>query len=457
MHVNAATIYTTMNIDERIEIVIFNNVNVVEGSTIVFNNNCKQLEIVKSEGSFDLRPYIGIKYYFGYFTELKILPGKKSFPNLSSIKLRLFHFMQTVKLPNIYELIELECISTTEDTEIILNKACKELRIESCEGVINGQEIEYLESLHINFFRNEKDNIRFIGSIRVNKIYITNICWGTFSIISMLTNFKNIQYIEFKDKSLLMFLCYPKYLYNSVIRCITRKKGSKDNSDLLSKLLATTNRDSNTWLEEVLNIILNFVLRNIMGKGVMDNISELELGHFFIDQDNCKSLKELKNLKILRIRTRKITNEFFYNLPPNLILLDITNFAEGEIIDAEKYTIKSSIIVPQHQNIKILSVNVDFLYNVRYLSVMMPSLDILVVQYSRSITDYFPMQKSKIKVRELLITCNYTNEIMLQEEEMILFIKNIKFYIDFELLKYIEFVSLPVSVFFNPDTFQVIE
>ncbi|ELQ76702.1 putative LRR containing protein [Trachipleistophora hominis] len=193
-----------------------------------------------------------------------------------------------------------------------------------------------------------------------------------------------------------------------------------------------------------------------MGKGIMDKISELELGRFIIDQDNCKSLKKLKNLKILRIRPEKITNEFLYNLPPSLILLDTINFSQGIIFNTEKYTIKSSIIVPQHQNIKILSVSVDFLYNVRYLSVMMPSLDILVVQYSRSITDYFPVQKSKIKVRELLITCNYTNETTSQEEEMILFIKNIKFYIDFELLKYIEFASLPVSVFFNPKTLRVI-
>ncbi|ELQ73798.1 putative LRR containing protein [Trachipleistophora hominis] len=438
MSLSAAVIYTTINIDKEMEMVIFNNVKVEEGSTIVFNDNCKQLKIVKSNGFFDLRPYIGIEHYFDISSVIKILPEKKSFLNLLSIQLHSFHFTQTVKLSNIYESVELKYISAIEGTEIILNKACKKLEIDECKGIINIQEVEYLESLYINFSGDEKDNIEFIGSIRVNQIHITNIFWGICSITSILTNFKDIQCIEFEDISIFMFLYDQSDIYDSLIRHITSKEENGDSSDLLSRLLAVIDRDSDKFIYEAYDLIINFLLKSLIDKGVMDNISKLELGCCIIDTDNCKLLKKLTNLKTLRIRTKKITNQFFYNLPPNLVLLDITDLADNEAKDIEQYVIKPSTIVQQNKTIKILSVKADFIYNVRCLSAMMPSLEILVVQYSPLATDYYPTQKSRIKIRELFIKSGGLHRAPIEMEMIILFIKKLELYIDFESLEYVE-------------------
>ncbi|ELQ76966.1 putative LRR containing protein, partial [Trachipleistophora hominis] len=124
--------------------------------------------------------------------------------------------------------------------------------------------------------------------------------------------------------------------------------------------------------------------------------------------------------------------------------------------------IKPSIIVVQYKNLKVLRVEAEFLHNMRSLSVLMPCLEVLEIQYSPSVKDNSRISVEKIRIRELLIRCDgfdrvHRHKIISKKNEMIGFMNELKFYIAFESLECIAFTYSKTSILFDPKTLQIIK
>ncbi|ELQ74871.1 putative LRR containing protein, partial [Trachipleistophora hominis] len=193
-----ATIHENVKINKDLETVDFSNVVVASQSVVVLNSECKNLLITRSEGLFDLREHIGAVQLFNLKMVINVTYQRGHFYNVGRLSLLHFCFKETAKLSNIYQWIELNNISTTKNTELIINRACKELLIYDCNMVINIHEVEYLEVLRIFFEFDVENRIKFTGSKRVNHINFFNICLNN-SIISILEDFEEIKYVEFDN------------------------------------------------------------------------------------------------------------------------------------------------------------------------------------------------------------------------------------------------------------------
>ncbi|ELQ74037.1 putative LRR containing protein [Trachipleistophora hominis] len=457
-----AKIYTKVKIRKDIEKIDFNDVTVTSESIVVLNDKCQSLKITNSEGRFDLRPYIGIAQFFDRNMIIEISTIKRPLYDFFGIIFNGWCFTHTIKLPNIYESVKLMHVSMTKNTEIILNRACKKLIVHNCEIAINFQEMEYLENLDIRLSIDRENNIRLINLRRVNHIRFSDVCWNINLITTIITSIKNIRHVEFNDGAILMSTLFSDLYYNRLMAFITSKGFFENNSDSLSKILAIKDSEPSVFVFEMLNIMTNCILRNVLDKEVMNTVSTLELESIAIDSDNSRSLRKLKGLKILQIRSKNITNEFLYNLPPNLELLDITDLFVKKINRTEKYVIKPSVIIRPYKRLKVLVVDVEFLYNVCSLSVLMPSLEVIEVQYSPTIKINLLVQIKKIKVSELFIQCgNFKREhrhvFVLKECEMLWFLGKLKFYIEFESLKCITFVLFNNRILFDPKTLKVVK
>ncbi|ELQ76717.1 putative LRR containing protein [Trachipleistophora hominis] len=240
---------------------------------------------------------------------------------------------------------------------------------------------------------------------------------------------------------------------------ITSKGCFEDNPDLLPKFLAIKDKEPKVFVVEMLNNMVNYILRNFLDQKVINTVSTLALKRIAIDSYNCRLLRKLERLKVLQIRTKHITGEVLYNLPPNLELLDITNLFIEKVNWTEKYVIKPSIIIQPYKRLKILVIDVEFLYNVRTLSVLMPSLE---VRYSPLITTNPLIPWKKVKINELFIQCDnfrrYHRHVLKPNKDgMVYFLEKLKFYIEFDSLQCVAFVLSDKYIFFDPVTLKIIE
>ncbi|ELQ74509.1 putative LRR containing protein [Trachipleistophora hominis] len=456
------TVYMTVNIKENMERIYFDDVIVTSESIVVFNDKCKNLHITNSKGRFDLRPYIGIVQIFNHKMKIEVVTRKQSTFNLARITFNNWCFTQTAKLSNIYDYVRLIHVSMAENTEIILNKACKVLLVHNCEVTINFQEVEYLESLDIWLSMDKKNNIRLVGLKQVNHLCFFGMCCDTNLIIAILASIENMQHVKFDHSCIVMNTQFFNRCYDGLMTFLTSNGRFENNPDLLSKFPAIQDEVPKVFVLEMLGIMVNYILRNVLDQEIMDTVSMLEFEHIAIDSDNCRLLRKLKRLKILRIRTKTITNEFLYNLPPNIELLDITGLFFDEINRTEKYVIKPSVIIQPYKRLKMLIIDVDFLYNIRSLSVLMPFLEVIEIQYSPLIKTNSLMQWKKIKVNELFIHSDnfgrdYRREFKLKDDEMLWFVEQLKFYIEFESLQCVASVLLDECTFLDPITLEVVK
>ncbi|ELQ76873.1 putative LRR containing protein [Trachipleistophora hominis] len=458
---DTAIIYKTISIDRSIESLAFVFVTIVPESCVTFNEATKYLTISQSEGLFDMRPYIGVMQHFKRNMTMKISPLKTSLHKLSEIILLDFELTETVQLSNIYESVVLNRVFMTENTEIILNKACKKLEINNSTVVINAWNVETIEHLFVRFSLKGNSFVKFVGLRRVNYVHLFNICLNVNSFATWLTGFESIKHLIFDNNHCLDDYHLIDAYYKNLMSFISTKESLERNPGLLRDVLAVRENKVTVLVYRRSNIIINYYLKHILNCEVMKKVSKLEFIGIAINSSNCNSFRNLKNLKALQLSLEKIDNKFLYNLPPNLKLLRVTDLFNENLNLRSEYTIKPSIIVQPHINLKILSVHVDFLYNLCFMAVSMPPLEILEVQYSRKIKIHSRVRKFKIKVRELFVQCKsykqtYDHEITLTQNEMISFMKSIESHVEFEFLECVDFVFWGASVIFDPKTLRVV-
>ncbi|ELQ74824.1 putative LRR containing protein, partial [Trachipleistophora hominis] len=377
--------------------------------------------------------------------------------NHSKIVIDNFIFAEQVKLADNYERVELDYVFTRGDGEIVLNKSCKELLLRNCSIVVNAQDVENLESLEINFSIIEEYKHRLIGLKSVNHIYFTNVCRNVDSIVTILINIREVKHVRFETthlfKTYIWSLRYCEVFWEHISAEYYGRSMNLDQIRLTAK-----NNPSRKFVDTLTNLLTNIILRRVLNEGGMSTVTKLEVMSTVIDENNCKMLKKLQNLNILRICSEHITCNFLRNLPTNLKLLDITDFIENDGLRSTKYTMKPSIIVQPHKNLEILVVEIQLLHNLSAISLLFPHLKVLKVRYSPLIDINPAVRRNKMRVRELLIEssdyqinmCKITNT----KPEIIHFLRNLQFYVDFSLLECLALVSQSQSMILNPVTLQ---
>ncbi|ELA45781.1 hypothetical protein VCUG_02731, partial [Vavraia culicis subsp. floridensis] len=132
------------------------------GSSVTFDEGNEYISISQSKGLFNLQKCIGTKLCFEKDMSIKILPIKSSINNISTVKMHDIRFTEPVRLPSKCKRVELFCVSTSENAEIVLNSGCKELLISEYAVAINAQDVEKLDVLTVKLSITEENSIKFI-------------------------------------------------------------------------------------------------------------------------------------------------------------------------------------------------------------------------------------------------------------------------------------------------------
>ncbi|ELA47901.1 hypothetical protein VCUG_00621 [Vavraia culicis subsp. floridensis] len=461
LKLQVADINSTVTIDATIDAVRFEDVNVSAGSCVIFSEENKNLKILHSTGMFNLKQFIGIEQCFNKGMRMEVAPIIHSTHNLSKIALYDFRFVKRVELPNKYEEIELDHVLTDENVEIVLNKACRKLVIRGCRVVINAQNVDELDSLCIQFSALEKDNIVFVGLKRVNHISLIDICHSMDVITTILAGLEGVKHLEFESKyPKKMSKVFEEYNKESLMNIVSTENYINDlNFEL--RYSAIKDKEPVLFLFEMSNIVVNLILKAVLSEKVMNTVSKLEFTSVVIDADNCKSLGKLSNLEILRICPEIITNEFFYNLPMNLKLLNITDLDTMDRSLMTEHEINPLNLARPNISLKVLVIDAQFLYDFNSILLLIPSLEVLKIRYSEPIKINSQAQRDKIRLHELFIECSYSqiNEYKTSstKSEIHCFIQSLALYIDFTLLERLGLVSISRPVFINAATLMVIE
>ncbi|ELQ74969.1 putative LRR containing protein [Trachipleistophora hominis] len=449
-----------MNIS-GIEVVIFELVELSSRSSVSLCESNKYISISKSSGLFDLKLHIGVDLYFEDNMTLTAWPTVNSTHNTSKIKLANCLFQKTVKFADKYKQIELNCVSTSKNVEIILNTACEKLIVYKCAAIINVKNVKNFDKLTLQFSLSEKNHVKFIGLKSVNHLRLINISREVTSIISLLTAVENVKHLEFRST----YKDEKREDINEYMNVFTRTLSAEEDferfPDLKSKCLSVKDTKPSIFIYEISDIMVNYILKLLLGKGTFNSVIKLVFISISIDIINCKSFVKMVNLEILQMCARNTTNEFLYNLPAKLKLLNICNSFASKRSWKPKYVIKPSIIVHPHNNLKVLVISSHFLSNITSAFILLPKLEVLRIRYSILLRANPREKTNRLKIRKLIIKCGAYMirhcEESINKGEMASFINDLKTYVDFDFLKYWIITGPNQSIMVNPKTQEVLK
>ncbi|ELA45786.2 hypothetical protein VCUG_02727, partial [Vavraia culicis subsp. floridensis] len=258
-------------------------------------------------------------------------------------------------------------------------------------------------------------------------------------ITTILAGLEEVKHLEFESKyPRMMSKVFGEHHKESLMNIVSTENYKNDpNFELRYSEIKDT--EPVVFLLEMSNIVVNLILKAVLSEKVMNTVSKLEFTSVAIDADNCKSLGKLSNLKILRICPKIITNEFLYNLPMNLKLLNITDLDAMDRNLMTEHEINPSTLARPNINLKVLVIDAQFLYDFNSILLSIPSLEVLKIRCSQPININLQAQRDKIRLQELFIECSddQINEYKTSRttSEIHCFIQSLALYIDFTSLE----------------------
>ncbi|ELQ74328.1 putative LRR containing protein [Trachipleistophora hominis] len=288
---------------------------------------------------------------------------------------------------------------------LVVNISCKTLTINRCNCAIDVRNAENFDRIEMNYSMHKGDNVKFIGSICTSSLLLCNIFRNANCVESLFKISTKIKHLHFTNdytdeanKLSRMFL--PNMKSDSALN--NRRKTQLS-------LLAAYTKQTNYFcsIYEGYNDVINLILKKILKEPVMTTLIKLEYDSIVVNENNSKAFKTLLKLKILKICTATITNEFFEQLPSTLEPLDISGSNFYRCFRSVEYKTQDENSMFFHNTIKVLIVDLNVFLAIRSIKTLFPLLKILKICCKSVPKICYYAYDGKIKLQKLYVECCY--------------------------------------------------
>ncbi|ELQ76601.1 putative LRR containing protein [Trachipleistophora hominis] len=439
--------------------VTFEHVKLPLDTVIAFEEGNQRIKISKSRGAFDLKAYIGSILQFKRDTMIEILPTSNSTTNLSRITLQNIQLEQNIVFADTCVHVELINIRMINNSLIKLNKACKQLVMNECNGAIDINDVNSFDRIVICFCINGNNDIKFIGSQTVDHLHLHNICTDVESITSNLKCFKNVKHLQFtfnySDQTGALTGHSSKTSWRVVLRNILCRNPYRTLDELLPqadywKALVSSGAEHS----------VNYILSKVLSENSKDLITKLELSSVAITQKNYKLFVNLPRLSVLNVQSAGIHLNFFKFVPMSLRILNISDSYILRRNSELEGNNTCEELQSRSNNINVITIDVKALLQLHNIGTLLPSLQIIKIEFDpKEITGTISSGET-LNLRQLLIMCDESihdqNYSAVQNCTFIAFIRMLAQRINLRSLQRCIVVSKTTSMVINPITFEIL-
>lgn len=444
-------------INENVHSVKF--VGVTADQEIEFDGRNTCLHVLESSGWFDLWPFMCTKLCLKRNMVIKVSPIPDSLHDLSHILLCNIGLDHTLTLPDCYRHAELENVSTFGDACLVLGENCKELSVKACCGVLDLRKAEYLDRLTVELSVAERNNVRFVGVRRVGHLHCRNVCRDIDVIKSLLLGLERVDYLQFTSD-------YSAVRYHDIRLYYSTRPFSLPPSRNLGCIPTQQHRESPlnrdtpwVYIHSTTNVLVNRALRMVLRRPAVKNLARLELTLICVTGSNCKLLKRLKHLEVLKVSTACLTSEFFTNLPRMLRMMDITD----TYIRKHRTTRRVSgplNIKHTFNDLKVLAIDACAFVHLTAIFSLAPTLKVLRVRNTEIPPHSLPMVARKVQLQECFIECAYhliaPDAMYVTRPDLTSLIELLSQHIDFHALESLVIMSSDELVLIHPLSYRIV-
>ncbi|ELQ76322.1 putative LRR containing protein [Trachipleistophora hominis] len=434
-----------LRLNDNFQKVDFDSVNVAPGSEISLCDQNTIIDITKSSGLFDLTPLIGTSLCFTDEMQFKTTSIEGSPKNFLNLSMKFIKSSTDVLLADCFEKVELSYTTMNDNTRVVLNDNCKTLIIECFDGIIDvSNKITWFDEIKISFPVDRQINISFIGSINTHHLCLNNACKEHETIVSMLSNFEGISHLKFTGKFTLAWnRTAPEYIRTLCMISQNTTKKVYYISMIREKRLPN-HISSESLFYETSNVIATYILERALKESVLKMIQNVE----FLSVEyngNYEIFGRMESLQVLDFGTTNFENALFEHLPHNIKLLNISGPNNSEKSGIFKYKLSDLMKLIHCDNLKVLVIDANFIFQVGTLSFVPSSVKILKVHCKSKPKEIMLLDHQKIDLCELYIynekLGSNTHFIIRKDIDTQVCVEALQKYIKFESLEQLALVS----------------
>ncbi|ELQ75944.1 putative LRR containing protein [Trachipleistophora hominis] len=438
------------NVPQSVKTLHLKNITMLDNLVLRIDQNCENIDIEEFLGIIET-PEAKLFKNATFHSKLPIFIENTR--NCSDNVETTWYFendKEIIRLPNYLRTINLMNIEQGKSLELIIGEQCKELSLISCSCDFDLSEITHLRKLTFYPTPYSDINIELSHTIHVDELDIAYNGTGKYfrwflvkcsSVKRLTIHAWNTDCQEFEIEKIKDIGMYG---------CTDIEKGRIENA--YNKLVPHCDQDGEYSKQELLNTIMNILIKPIFYCRMRNTLESISLFEFRLDTANAKRLKNSFPLTNISIDYRMLDAVLLSNLPNNLRKLEIASDV-GILTDRMKnraiYKYEIKTLLSEQKEIEELTISLHFFREWKNLSFLPPNLKHLQITcfvfyaYNISAVD------KKLNVKKLTIHRYRSMSQVIEQNEIMLKIYLLKIY-DF-LSQFIEIENLDELVVENTE------